>query len=150
MVRISEADAKIIERMQESGYKTSEIAKIVKTSARSVQRYIQFHEPDEIGAPWLPYKKPASLHLIKRQEKSERRKRLIKQIIEKDNTLTQEQINDQLPPEMRVNRRTICQAIKELKFVRRRLRLVPLERVSSRRAAAERVLSSINLSQDKA
>lgn len=114
----------MIEKLFEQGVETRKIAQLVGMSMRSVQVYIKHHMSEELGAPWRqfnPSKRPES-------NKTRERIELLERIIEADCTLTQKQMIDKLPAELRCSTRTISKALKVLEVNRKRLRKIPIER----------------------
>lgn len=110
--------------MTESGEKTKKIAGIVKMSQRAVQLYIKQHMPDEIDTPWSEFIPRREVRHNKREE----RKVALTEIIDSDCTLTQTQMNDSLPDDLKCSRKTISKALKGLNLTRKRLRCIPQER----------------------
>lgn len=116
--------AEIVEKMSESGEKTKKIAEIVKMSVRSVQQYINSHISEVKGDRWKPFeprKKRQVPNKVARRE-------AIGAILDLDCTLTQLQIVDRLPQELKCSKRVVSAAIKDLGYTRKRLRKIPIER----------------------
>lgn len=122
--KITEEDSIIIERMYEAGDATSKIATTVNKSLRSVQRYIQLHISEEEGKPWIPFNTGATV----RKSKELERQAALEKVLMFDCSLTQEQMINRFPSELKCSRTTLRRTMQNMDVTRKRLRRIPRPR----------------------
>lgn len=120
--RITSEKAKIIEVMYDSGSNVKDIASRLELSVHSIQLYITNHVSEEVGRPFHNRTTPP------KRDKAHARRQQILDIIERDNSLNQDKIIDQLSPELKCSKRTLQKDLKDLNITRKRLRHIPIER----------------------
>lgn len=124
MPKITQEQADIIESLYNAGNSTKTIANAIKKSQRTVQRYVHDHISEVEGEKW----KPVDFGIVRPTNIRNERDEAILQIIGDDCSLTQDQIIDKLPQELKCSKRAIRGSLKRLEVTRKLLRKIPVER----------------------
>lgn len=145
--RWNDEKVRIVEQMFESGESPSKIAPIVNMSVRSVQRYVREHISDNEGDPWLPFVITTTNEM---SSTSKLREEAILKILGNDSTLTQRQVIQLLPDDLKCTIRTVSRALKAHNITRKLIRSIPNERNSNRTIQLRRAYANqINLLRDQ-
>lgn len=119
----------LLQKMVEQLEPTKKIASLINMSQRAVQSYIRDHESLDPNVPWMPLEENRGK---KNKATKEARKDKIVSILDNDCTLTQKQMADELPAELKCSPRSIASILRELGVSRKKLRRVPIERNTPR------------------
>lgn len=128
MPKIDSRAAQLIEKMIEDGVSTREVAQYVGVSQRSIQYYVKAHRSAHKDTPWIPFGSTVDLRKERFQRKRADRRKVVVEIIGRDNCLNQRQIIDELPANLQCSIRSLRSDLKALGLTRKMVREIPIER----------------------